>query len=121
MTNGLVIALGVAVLGVALQAGVAVQAGIAPSDGAPVTGNVARYDAPATRSRPVLEDDVVAGCLGCHRDSLSLAEAEVEPLAEAIAAITRNEANHIVPIAALSEEDLMALAKALAEPDDESP
>ncbi len=115
MTNGLVIALGAALLGVALQAGVA------PNEGAPATGNIARYEAPAPRFRAVLEQEVVAGCLGCHRDGLSLAEAEVEPLAEAIAAIIRNEANHVVPVAALSEEDLMALAKALAEPDDESP
>jgi hypothetical protein len=31
--------------------------------------------------------------------------------------MTRNEVNHVVPIAALSEEDLVALAKALADPE----
>lgn len=117
MTYGPGLVLVASALFAAFGAGVMPNVGPAPDAGAQAAGAIARHETPASRARPVLEPEVVEGCLGCHRDSLSLAEAEVEALAEAIAAIIRNEANHIVPIAALSEEDLMALAKALADPD----
>lgn len=118
MTYGPGLALVAGALFTALEAGFALDAGFALNDDAQDTGEVARYEALPAHLRPVLEQDVVDGCLACHRDSLSLAEAEVEALAEAIAAIIRNEANHIVPIAGLSDEDLMALVEALADPDD---
>ena len=91
---------------------------LVPDDPAmPRTGRIAAYDGPIVRAAVTLDDDVVAGCVNCHRDGLSLAKFEAEPLAEVIGAIIRNEVSHVVPIAALSEEDLGALAKALAEPE----
>ena len=113
---------------IALAAGALVAArttDMPPAADAAATGAIARVEAPVAGAQVVLEQEVVDGCRGCHRDNLSLAvtdpgadtDAEVEALAEAITAIMRNEANHIVPIAGLSDEDLMALAKALADPD----
>ena len=92
-------------------------AAMSPADGWQNAGRVAGEGQKMTAARPALEDDVVAGCLACHRDNLSLAEKEAERLAQTIAAMTRNEISHVVPIAALSEEDLVALAKALADPE----
>jgi CBS domain-containing protein/cytochrome c553 len=73
-----------------------------------------------TNARTALEDSFVAGCRGCHRGDLSLAGVKAAELAEAIRAIARGEAEHIVPIAPLSNEDLDALVKALTEAVDAS-
>ncbi|MGD8340047.1 MAG: hypothetical protein PVH89_04660 [Gammaproteobacteria bacterium] len=92
-------------------------ASISPSGGTFAAGGIARHELEVTSYRPALDDDVVASCRNCHRGNLSLAESEVDVLAAKIAAISRNEVEHVVSIPVLSEDDLLALARALAEPE----
>ena len=64
--------------------------------------------------QPMLEQEVVDGCLACHRDELSLADKDRDELRERITAISSGQAEHLVPIPQLSDEDLTALVEALA-------
>jgi hypothetical protein len=68
----------------------------------------------ATLLRPALDSSVVEGCLACHQGALGLEDRPVEDLTVIIADMAAGRVNHPVPIPALSDEDVAALAEALA-------
>ena len=59
-------------------------------------------------------DEIEDSCRACHRGELALDEWEPGALAARLRAMREGEADHVVPIPALGDEEILALAKALA-------
>ncbi len=66
-------------------------------------------------THPVMLVDtaVVEGCERCHRNALSLEQWSAIDLAELITQMIRGRVDHVVPIPALSEDEVEELAAAL--------
>lgn len=56
---------------------------------------------------------VVAGCRACHRGDLDLSASSAEQLQESMKSIAAGDAEHVVPIPSLNDDDLLAVAEML--------
>ena len=56
---------------------------------------------------------VVAGCRACHRGDLDLSASSAAQLQESMKSMAAGDAEHVVPIPRLNDEDLLAVAEML--------